>query len=171
MPFKSKSQQRYMFAAEDRGDIPKGTAERWAKHTKNIKKLPEKKKKDSKEKAAFTRAFVSTFLSKVGMASNELANSSHDQVLLKLAERNVPADLQSTLDQAAKAKAKVELGRSRLLTNVGTPFMGGALAGSALAKLFRPSDVEVGNLQKKELLAHYDEAIKELERRILARKG
>lgn len=43
MPFKSKSQQRYMFAAESRGDIPEGTAERWAKHTKNIKNLPEKK--------------------------------------------------------------------------------------------------------------------------------
>ena len=36
MPFKSKSQQRYMFA-----NMPK-TAERWAKHTPNIKKLPEK---------------------------------------------------------------------------------------------------------------------------------
>jgi len=29
-----------MFAAEARGEIKKGTAERWAKHTKNIKHLP-----------------------------------------------------------------------------------------------------------------------------------
>lgn len=45
MPFKSKAQQRFMFAAQARGDLPKGTAERWAKETPNIKKLPERKKK------------------------------------------------------------------------------------------------------------------------------
>jgi hypothetical protein len=42
MPFKSKSQQRFMFAAESRGELPQGMAKRWARHTKNIKKLPEK---------------------------------------------------------------------------------------------------------------------------------
>lgn len=51
MPFKSKAQQRFMFAAEGRGDIPKGTAKRWADHTPNIKKLPEKKAEF--QKAAF----------------------------------------------------------------------------------------------------------------------
>lgn len=50
MPFKSKAQQRFMFAAEKRGDIPKGTAKRWAEHTPNIKDLPERKKKKSKKK-------------------------------------------------------------------------------------------------------------------------
>jgi len=45
MPFKSKAQQRFMFAAESRGDVPKGTAERWAKDTPDIKSLPEKKRK------------------------------------------------------------------------------------------------------------------------------
>lgn len=44
MPFKSKSQQRYMFAAEARGELPEGTARRWAHETKSIKKLPEKVK-------------------------------------------------------------------------------------------------------------------------------
>lgn len=43
MPFKSKAQQRFMFAAEARGDVPKGTAKRWAHHTDDIKDLPEKK--------------------------------------------------------------------------------------------------------------------------------
>jgi hypothetical protein len=47
MPFKSKAQQRFMYAAEERGDVPAGTAERWAKKTKNIKKLPEHVKKAS----------------------------------------------------------------------------------------------------------------------------
>lgn len=45
MPFKSKAQQRFMFAAEARGELPEGTADRWAHHTKNIKKLPEHVKK------------------------------------------------------------------------------------------------------------------------------
>ena len=44
MPFKSDAQRRFMFAAEDRGELPKGTAIRWAKETPNIKSLPEKKK-------------------------------------------------------------------------------------------------------------------------------
>ncbi len=36
-----------MFAAESRGDLKKGTAERWAKETPSIKALPERKKKAS----------------------------------------------------------------------------------------------------------------------------
>lgn len=36
---------RAFFAMEGRGELPKGTAKKWAKHTKNIKKLPEKKRK------------------------------------------------------------------------------------------------------------------------------
>lgn len=59
MPYKSKAQQRFMFSAESKGDVPKGTAERWAKHTKNIKKLPENvsDKKKQEKKAAQTDAF------------------------------------------------------------------------------------------------------------------
>jgi hypothetical protein len=53
MPFKSKAQQRYMYAAEERGDIEEGTASRWAKETKNIKDLPEKAK--TAKKAAYNR--------------------------------------------------------------------------------------------------------------------
>lgn len=40
MPFKSEAQRRFMYAAEARGDVAKGTAARWAKHTKD-KDLPE----------------------------------------------------------------------------------------------------------------------------------
>lgn len=52
MPFKSKAQQRFMFAAEERGDLPGGTAHRWAKHTPNIKKLPERKHKKTASEIA-----------------------------------------------------------------------------------------------------------------------
>lgn len=43
MPFQSKSQRRFMYAAEARGDVPKGTAKRWEEHTPKDKPLPEKK--------------------------------------------------------------------------------------------------------------------------------
>jgi hypothetical protein len=56
MPFKSKAQQRFMFSAESRGELPKGTAEHWAHETKNIKKLPEK----VHHKEAFVTGFAKT---------------------------------------------------------------------------------------------------------------
>lgn len=43
MPYKSQAQRRFMYAAEARGEVPKGTADRWSKETKNIKSLPERK--------------------------------------------------------------------------------------------------------------------------------
>lgn len=61
MPFKSKAQQRFMFAEEERGGLPKGTAEQWAKETPNIKALPEKVKKDKgimKKHAAILHGFL-----------------------------------------------------------------------------------------------------------------
>ena len=45
MPFTSRAQQRFMFAAEARGELPEGTARRWAHETKDIKKLPERVRK------------------------------------------------------------------------------------------------------------------------------
>ena len=42
MPFKSKKQAKFMFA-----NMPK-IAKRWAKHTKNIKKLPNRVKRKNK---------------------------------------------------------------------------------------------------------------------------
>lgn len=46
MPFKSKAQSRLFFAKEARGELPKGTAERFAHETPGgIKGLPERKGK------------------------------------------------------------------------------------------------------------------------------
>ncbi len=53
MPYKSKSQQRFMYAAEERGDVEPGTAARWSKETKDAKDLPERAK--SAKKAAYAR--------------------------------------------------------------------------------------------------------------------
>jgi len=56
MPFRSKAQQRFMFAAEDRGELKKGTAESWARKTPSIKKLPEKVEKGGRKKEAHLSA-------------------------------------------------------------------------------------------------------------------
>lgn len=45
-----------MFAAEARGELPKGTAERWAHHTPDMKHLPEKERKKKKKKG-FIKGF------------------------------------------------------------------------------------------------------------------
>jgi hypothetical protein len=43
MPIRSKAENRWLHAAEARGEVKKGTAHRWAEHTKTpIKNLPEK---------------------------------------------------------------------------------------------------------------------------------
>ena len=52
MPYKSQAQRRYMYAAEERGDVEEGTASRWSKETKDIKGLPERVKA---KKAAYAR--------------------------------------------------------------------------------------------------------------------
>jgi hypothetical protein len=58
MPAKSRAQLRFLFSAEARGELPKGTAKRWAKHTPDIKALPEKKPVDQTRKEAAVRAIV-----------------------------------------------------------------------------------------------------------------
>lgn len=48
MPFKSSAQMRWMFSAEKRGEVPEGTADRWAHETPDIKSLPARKRKQRK---------------------------------------------------------------------------------------------------------------------------
>lgn len=49
MPFKSEAQRKFMFAEEARGGLSKGTAERWAHETPNIKNLPKRVKSKKKK--------------------------------------------------------------------------------------------------------------------------
>ena len=50
MPFKSKAQIRKFGAMLKRGEITKATFNKWMKHTPNIEKLPERKRKTKKKK-------------------------------------------------------------------------------------------------------------------------
>lgn len=58
MPLKSKAQMRYLFSAQERGEVPKGTAEKFVKETPKSKlaKLPEYKKQDEKTLRKYAKA-------------------------------------------------------------------------------------------------------------------
>lgn len=62
MPFRSKRQQRFMFAAEARGELAPGTARRWAHHTRDLKHLPEKvRRKGHEKKSSVIRSVQEAF--------------------------------------------------------------------------------------------------------------
>src|SRR5262245_64212549 len=42
MPFRSQAPRRWMYAAEARGELPPGPAERWSAHTPQARLLPER---------------------------------------------------------------------------------------------------------------------------------
>jgi hypothetical protein len=50
VPFVSDSQRKWMYAAAERGEVPKDMPHRWAHHTPDIKSLPEHKSKHNKDK-------------------------------------------------------------------------------------------------------------------------
>lgn len=58
MPLKSRAQQRFLFAAQARGEIPKGTAEKFVKETpkRTLARLPEYKAKDEKVMRKYAKA-------------------------------------------------------------------------------------------------------------------
>ena len=49
MPFKSKAQMRKMFILESKGELKKGTAEKWV-HKTDMSKLPDKVRKGKSRK-------------------------------------------------------------------------------------------------------------------------
>jgi len=54
-PFKSRKQMKWMFSAENRGEVKKGTAKRWAHETPDISELPEKKKKKTESHGRYRK--------------------------------------------------------------------------------------------------------------------
>lgn len=44
MPFQSKAQMRWMYSAERRNELPRGTAARWSKETPSFSALPQYKR-------------------------------------------------------------------------------------------------------------------------------
>lgn len=85
MPFTSQKQRSWMHAAEERGEVPKGTAAKWEKHTKK-KKLPEYADHEKKAAEALGAAGIN--------------GSTQDQLLAQLVM------LQHHLDDAESYQAQ-----------------------------------------------------------------
>ncbi len=116
MPFKSKAQMRFMFAAEERGELPKGTAKRWLKHTKNIKNLP-KKKKNIKKKASSLSSFGAELpLTSPRISLEDIARLSYFRKLLAL--YNSP-----NISEADRLKLLGEF-QDRINYGVSNPYIG-----------------------------------------------
>ena len=83
MPFKSDAQRRYMFWAESKGKLPKGTSKQWAKETPNIEDLPERAKKKKKriKKAAFDIGIATAAIKFLKSASDYSAGSARGKGL------------------------------------------------------------------------------------------
>jgi len=161
MPFKSKAQQRFMFAAEDRGEVSKGTARRWAKHTKNIEDLPEKV--HSKESAAWfgrnvampavrgaakpvewllnkIHAPAGTAVGKYRSGLRAAGNAPRDVDAIVAAKRDIPgtyfgAEHEDKLRAAVeKAMKKQRIYGGAGMAAVGIPALAGAFGGVAAGR-------------------------------------
>lgn len=120
MPFKSRSQVRRFWAAEAAGELPEGTAHRWAQHTPSIKALPDKvgkaKKQEKKppEKQAAVAA-ISQILRTVPVTGNEKnalsARSRFAKTALQMALQNPVYTAPYTAENAETGFAKA--GESR----------------------------------------------------------
>lgn len=68
-----------MFAAEARGDLPEGTAERWARHTKSVKRLPDRVGRGAKKKAELQGGHVVSTEANAPAAGN--AEQAYDRIM------------------------------------------------------------------------------------------
>lgn len=91
MPFKSDAQRKFMFAAEKRGDVPKGTAEEFAAATPKGKDLPEHVKKKNKD------------MSKSAIDTLKAMNEKLDEEFLKGSQAGCPPNDMNDLTSLEKA--------------------------------------------------------------------
>lgn len=109
MPFKSKAQQKFFGAKESKGELPKGTTSRWAKHTPDMKKLPEHKKKAAiaspSEVGIFVKAAMARY-AELGVPK-DIAEELFARKMTKIAEQlgmALPVDPSQRIVKLATAK-------------------------------------------------------------------
>lgn len=134
MPFKSKKQWRKFFAMENKGELPKGKAEEWAKETKTpYRRLPEKKKEACLKMAADLGRL------------HAMVEAGFDGELQKTA--GILSGLGSVVAPAAIGFSMAPEGREREGAAYGglAGLLGGAM-GSAAIKGFAPKAGALGRL-------------------------
>lgn len=122
MPFKSDAQRRYMFWAESKGKIPKGTSKRWAKHTPNIDELPEKvKKKRNFQKKAFEIGIALKSIDYIKKASystsgGPASSPSASGTSMFLPDKDVMAKIQSFMENETASSMADKIDKDKKLT-------------------------------------------------------
>jgi hypothetical protein len=108
MPYKSKAQMRAFFAKEDRGELPKGTAERWAKHTKNIEDLPEKKEAMLKSASLLAAVLVQNQIKRAQLADQYGFNTDQDAAWQQQVQSSLPPAMMEQPQQDAAWQQQVQ---------------------------------------------------------------
>ena len=186
MPFKSKSQMRHFFAAEDRGELPKGTANRWAHHTKNISSLPEKKGADFRKGLSALLGYltgkstpISLRATMEGLKAKAVPVGQSARELME----SIPASLSSLGGEAKQLGGKV-LGqiRKRPVESTALALSGGVGAGNLLGSagigpLFgfqqgqKPQQSAVSSMARPPALGPGSSRVSEIVRRLRSRFG
>lgn len=122
---------RWMFAAEARGALPKGTARRWAAHTTDMNKLPEKTDTDTEKKA-----FVAAFVIKCAAAGITSPGAVVD------AARRATAAIKAASAGSVVGDVAGGLTGTALLGSVGLPAAAGALVGAGAGMMVNQTDVD-----------------------------
>lgn len=146
--FKSKAQQKYMFAASDRGEISKETVEEFAHKTKDISKLPEHVKKDGDDDV---KKSVHSWSQEPGIV--RVIDADHGRALTKPAPTN---NLFPMHEEEIRVYSRSPIQQQR--ANDGTPHTVGGVTGLRppepelyLSKAFANPDVpaEANSLNHK----------------------
>lgn len=143
------------------------------------------KSKDA-EKKAFVTGFVQGFYRGIGQTKSEFVRTKAAAYLMEKAAA-APMNLEEVLQQPGDPRANMPppppnagpIARGpgdpsfnkKVIATVGGPFALGGAMGFTAARAMSPSNDDVKNMEKEELLGHYDQALKELNRRMLVRRS
>lgn len=131
-----------MFAAEARGDVAKGTAKRWAAHTPNMKKLPERKTDDA-EKKAFVSEFVLACARRGITAPADVAAAA-EKFAAELEKRAGAGDAAGGVLGAGLGA----IGTTAALGSVVLPLTVGFGAGNVLSKMRNQADTDDADVMR-----------------------
>lgn len=143
MPFESLSQVRKFHAMEDRGELPKGTSHRWAKHTPNMKKLPEHVRKEKRAE------FVVSFLAKCAASG---VTTIPGLIAAANSATQKQADDAGVLSRLAGTAAGLPVASATL--GLAIPAIGGYFAGGAMGKARNQLDMDDQDTMRLAALAN-----------------
>jgi hypothetical protein len=139
-----------MFAAEGRGEIPKGTAERWARHTKNIKSLPEKKKKKEEDNVKKSELVLQKYASLICSLPERKRNAVMAQLVYPT--QDTPLSKMASVLAALPDNVQIKLATLAITSKRSGSF----IKQSAEVMLWREKIAQIPNMTKLEKRAFWN---------------